>query len=577
MSKPVHPPGPIADELSRLVNHYCDGTISASELKRLEELLQGNPAAQQYFLAYLDLHARLCWEFGAGLSMSPQPESSQADSALEERQPVQMSSHRFGMFLLIRKARNLVGSGTGLSRLAMAASFAVLVSAAVWYLLRPSELDQGPSAVVAKVTQCLAARWSDQEAPISRGTELKTGVLDLAQGLVEITCTNGAVLMLEAPAQLEIIHSQRMFLRSGRVFARVPIAAGGLVIETSKARFLEKGREFGVMAGPRHEALLQVYDGTVFAQVKDEQDAHANAEHVTSGQARFLDGASGSRLQPLPFVSDRFLRTFPVPRRRHGPDVPFNQSRFDAVHIYRAPAGITIDADLSDWDRRGMFRSACIAPYHENYHVEGMMMYDAERVYIGGHVGDPYPLRNRVDYSTDPSFFWAGGSVVVRLSTDKALGWPLQGIPWWHPRAERLRLGHRPVDVSERIVHVGMWQTQPDRKPHLYLAYGMDSHGRVFDPKGWRGVFREDTDGRGYVFEYAIPWSLLYAASDPPRPGDPLAAVWHVHYSDEDGRTCFGQLVEITNSAEKPYHFQIGSTWGKAVYHGTDESPDRGR
>ena len=100
----------------------------------------------------------------------------------------------------------------------------------------------------------MAARWSDQETPISRGTELKTGVLDLAQGLVEITCSSGAVLMLEAPVQLELIHSQRMFLRSGRVFAQVPTAAGGFMIETSKARFLDKGREFGVMAGPCHEA-----------------------------------------------------------------------------------------------------------------------------------------------------------------------------------------------------------------------------------------------------------------------------------------------------------------------------------
>ena len=95
MSKPVHPPEPIAEELSRLVNCYCDSTISATELKRLEELLHGNLAAQQYFLAYLDLHARLCWEFGAGLSMSAQLESSQADSVLEERQPIRLSSRRF--------------------------------------------------------------------------------------------------------------------------------------------------------------------------------------------------------------------------------------------------------------------------------------------------------------------------------------------------------------------------------------------------------------------------------------------------------------------------------------------------
>ena len=217
--------------------------------------------------------------------------------------------------------------------------------------------------------------------------------------------------------------------------------------------------------------LVQVYDGTVFAQVKGERETDVSGEQVTSGQARFLDGASGSRLRPLPFVSDRFLRTFPVPRRRHGPDVPYNQSRFDAVHIFPTLSGITIDGDLSDWDRHRMFRSACIAPYDANYYVEGMMMYDAEYLYIGGHVGDPYPLRNRVDHSTDPSFFWAGGSVVVRLSTDKALGWPLQGIRGGHPRAERLRvLAAGPwMSASESFMWV-YGKRQPDRKATLVLG-----------------------------------------------------------------------------------------------------------
>ena len=53
-----------------------------------------------------------------------------------------------------------------------------------------------------------------------------------------------------------------------------------------------------------------------------------------------------------------------------------------------------IDGDLSDWDRSGAFYSACQPPYHENYYLEGMMMYDEQFVYIGAHVGDPAPMRS---------------------------------------------------------------------------------------------------------------------------------------------------------------------------------------
>ena len=52
------------------------------------------------------------------------------------------------------------------------------------------------------------------------------------------------------------------------------------------------------------------------------------------------------------------------------------------------------------------------------------MMYDATHLYVAAHVGDPEPMRN----ASREGFQFAGGSVIVRLSTDRQLGWPLKGI-----------------------------------------------------------------------------------------------------------------------------------------------------
>lgn len=74
------------------------------------------------------------------------------------------------------------------------------------------------------------------------------------------------------------------------------------------------------------------------------------------------------------------------------------------------------------WNRTNAFRSACLPPYDDSYFVEGMMMYDTQHLYIAAHVGDPEPMRNVAHDTME----FAGGSVIVRVSTDRKLGWPLK-------------------------------------------------------------------------------------------------------------------------------------------------------
>jgi len=66
--------------------------------------------------------------------------------------------------------------------------------------------------------------------------------------------------------------------------------------------------------------------------------------------------------------------------------------------------------------------------------------------------------------------------------------------------------------------------------------------------------------------EYAIPWSLLNAESDPPQAGDTLAACWNVHWSDEGGRLWKGYLVDVLNPKEEGYTHARAATWGKAIF-----------
>ena len=198
------------------------------------------------------------------------------------------------------------------------------------------------------------------------------------------------------------------------------------------------------------------------------------------------------------------------------------------------------------------------------------MMYDEECLYIAAHVGDPAPMRNTFDPSLDPVNAWQGGGLQVRISTDRAMGWPADanGTPYYRVRRLEPSDGEKAKAANPRLSHLTMWYHAPSGKAAITINHGMSFDSWLVNPEGVRGAFARDPDGRGYVLEYAIPWGLLNAAEDPPRSGDVLAAIWQVHWSDAAGQIWRDQMVEIRNPHElrRILPFERAATWGRAEF-----------
>lgn len=162
-----------------------------------------------------------------------------------------------------------------------------------------------------------------------------------------------------------------------------------------------------------------------------------------------------------------------------------------------------------------------------------------------------------------------GGCVSFRISTDRRMGWPVRG------RHADLRGDQPPSaeDLSDKLAFMTLWYYEPEKRPCLHIRYGMDKHGTTINPVGFRGVFKLDADGQGYTFEYFVPWELLHAADDPPQGGDVLGAMWLVHWSDAQGQTWQGQLIDVVNPGERGWNFYNAGTWGKAKYHASGHLP----
>jgi hypothetical protein len=424
----------------------------------------------------------------------------------------------------------------------------------------PAQASTSAEASHLAVVTMAAGRWAQSNRAVAVGEALQPGLLDLTQGIVEIAFRNGAVVLLESPAKLNLLGPERVLLISGRAVAHVPGSAVGFTIETSEARLVDQGTEFGVSVPPEGPAQVQVFEGAVIVEMKSHSGGTAFEERLTKGQAREIPAAPAQPRQ-IAFQPRRFLRRFPVPLDRRGPESPYNQPRLSEFRVMPAPGKVVIDGDLSDWDLRGEFRAACLEPYAADYHVEAAMMYDAQRLYLAAHVADPAPMCNVVDPSSDLQFVWAGGSVVVRLCADRLRQWPLSASVG----------GDRSTDLcgkaaDKKIVHINMCYSCLEAKARMVLGYGTCDENQVVDPPGVEGAFRKDAKGRGYTLEYAVPWRVLNVDADPPRTGDALAATWYVHWSDEAGRTCIGKLIEVVNPAAEHPDFSRGSTWGKAIF-----------
>jgi anti-sigma factor RsiW len=511
-------------EVRALADRYFAGELTAAEADRLNDLLRGNPAAQRAYLEVAGVHARLRQEFGpTAPAATPKP-------AIAPR------SRQW-----TRRARWVAVAG-----LAAAVVAAAFVIASVNRPVRP---------VVAVLRNGAGAQWV--AAAPELGAPLFSGRLQLARGVVEIEFGDGALAVLEGPAEIDLLAPGEAFLHTGQVVVRMP--GDGFGLETPTARIVSPRAEFGVGVGRDGSTVLQVYDGSIRAEGKKLDNPQR--QEVESGRAVRFD----PNPKDVAFWPERFVRILPGPNdpTGRGPH-PYNRSRFDTIHIVPPPGRVVIDADLSDWDLSGQFRSWCEPPYGDTYHLEAAMMYDDRFLYVAAHVGDPFPMRSLISPRDRRELYGQGGGVALRVSTDRRTGWPLTALG---PPAGRALQPTDRIDSNDKLAFLMLWHHAPTGEACLHARYGMDLHGSVINPPGVAGAYRRDADGRGYTLEYAIPWAVLHAADNPPQAGDTLAAMWLAHWSDPGGRTWQGQLIDIANPREPGWNFERAATWGKAIYH----------
>lgn len=254
------------EELDGLIDGLRDGTLEDAQVARLDQLLAEHPEALDRFVDRAMLQADLEFKLG------------RAPAAPVLSAPVR----RFPWKPIVVAA-------------------AVLLVAVLWLAIRPpSETPPAPSYEgCAVLTRALDTAWDASSPGAAVGTVLPKRRLVLTSGSIQVEFFSGARVIVEGPADFELLSANEGMCRYGKLRAFVPPQAQGFTVRTSTLTLVDRGTEFGLRAGREGDAEVHVFQGRV------ELRGRGTTEQLGVGRAVHLDSA-GSVL-PIDADPDAFL------------------------------------------------------------------------------------------------------------------------------------------------------------------------------------------------------------------------------------------------------------------------------
>ena len=234
------------ERLQALVHGQIEKRLSAGEWQELNALLERDEEARRVYLDLMHDHASLYWtHIGAEASAGERDFESDAGEIVA----LSTSRFRFGMAA------------------AAVVSFGILGAAWMWFFAGGSNSGTAHFATMVRTD---AARWESAGQPTADGSRLGAGRFKLTEGLATLAFDSGAEVILEGPAEIELVDAMNSILIGGTVVAEIPESAWGFTIETPTANVIDHGTRFAVNVDPGSgETQTEVFEGLVEVALPD--------------------------------------------------------------------------------------------------------------------------------------------------------------------------------------------------------------------------------------------------------------------------------------------------------------------
>ncbi|PHR90003.1 MAG: iron dicitrate transport regulator FecR [Blastopirellula sp.] len=258
------------NHLDELIGLLLDDSIDETQINELVAIISDDSAALQQLREQLILSDRL--------SQYEDDLRSEASflAAIETRLVASESGSQF-ISNVIRSAElpksNQPDSKTSnwLLLVTSVAAGALAASLFLMVFFKPSvppanttvtQLEEPTDDGVAVLTKAVDAVWNDENSP-AVGVPISPQDIRLSSGLVQLEFYNGANVIIEGPAHLELIDSETVICHFGKVRARVPQHAQGFTILSPGVELVDLGTEFGMEVSQDGNTSVHVFEGKV--------------------------------------------------------------------------------------------------------------------------------------------------------------------------------------------------------------------------------------------------------------------------------------------------------------------------
>lgn len=261
-------------ELVELAARLADGKLDERELEQFHRYIDENRANANWFVEWMELNALLHFDFGSMSNMALTPPALLPTSSPHEatRRPTQVR-HLANMrnedqcSAMARQPKHFSPS---VGWLAVAGS--VLLAVALLFGFTAAQLGI-PFALSNGAVDRVAEREAQEIATISGGVDaefdggvtlgsrLSAGRLKLIRGIAQVMFDKGAVVVLEGPAELELVDSGACRLISGSISADILPDARGFSVDVGDFKVVESDARFGMRRSTSAVTEVHVFGG----------------------------------------------------------------------------------------------------------------------------------------------------------------------------------------------------------------------------------------------------------------------------------------------------------------------------
>jgi hypothetical protein len=328
-----------APRIAELIDCYLDAAITEAEQTELETLLQSDAEARTAFWRATQFHAQLR-EFGEGRNGFAIASQAELPATDEVRSP-RSTRGRWALPIVLACVAGLTATWFIDQQLARQPDGPEVARSDGD---RPREVHDTTDAV-AVFAESLGVRWKSGSARPLVGSLLAPGRWQLNEGWIWLELNGGATVVVEGPADIELVDASTVVCHAGRLTAEVPAAVQGFRLRAAEWGQVSEGTSLGTFVASDGSAEWHVFSGQVTLEDAAQQTIESREAVSTAAVSE----------QPRRSQSSDFMQVGELVQQVSGHVESRFQAWLDAISDWQAdPSLVALYTfqPISSYDRR---------------------------------------------------------------------------------------------------------------------------------------------------------------------------------------------------------------------------------